>query len=80
MTEPRVWVSKELDHTDTITAYQIGNVKVVEIVTVHKLDELLEEYKKSKDKTRKKEIKEQFANIARELNSKYKKDYFLDSL
>ena len=78
--EARTWISKEVDCTDSITVQQIGNVKVAEVTTTTVLEELTENYKRSKDKAQKKEIKAQYALVAAEMNRKHKGAHYIEAL
>ena len=67
-----IYTAKDGDETSKITIQQIGSTRVVEIESTHKLDAIAEEYNKSKDRARRKELKEDYRVTALVLNSNYK--------
>ena len=74
------YVSKEGNETITITRYTQGVSKVTELDYDHKLDEIAREYKSSKDRARRKVLKEEYRKLAFQLNLPYKKPIYNETL
>jgi ribonuclease I len=74
------YISKDKLETAFIKSSQQGSTQVVEITYVNKLEEIEMEYKMSKDRARRKELKEQYRVAALELNSQFKKAIYNETL
>lgn len=74
------YTSKDRLETAHIKSSQQGNSRVVEITYTNKLEEIEAEYKKTKDRARRKELKEQYRVAALELNSQFKKAIYNETL
>lgn len=74
------YISKDRLETAYIKASQHGATRVVEITYVNKLEEIEKEYNSTKDRARRKELKEQYRVAALELNSQFKKAIYNETL
>jgi hypothetical protein len=74
------YTSKGRLETAHIEISQQGASKVVEIVYVLALEQIAEEYNNTKDRARRKELKEQYRVAALELNSQFKKPIYNETL
>jgi hypothetical protein len=75
-----VYNSKDGDEVSKVTLRQIDSIRVVEIESTHKLDEIAEEYKKSKDRARRKELKEDYRVLAAQVNKQFKQPVYNETL
>lgn len=74
------YISKDRLETAYVKSSQQGTVRIVEIIYVDKLEEIEREYKISKDRAKRKELKEQYRVAALELNSQFKKAIYNETL
>jgi len=72
--------SKEENETSIVTIQQINSSKVVEIEYTHKIDKIVGEYKKTKDKDRRKEMREEFKSLTQQINNQYKQPVYNETL
>jgi hypothetical protein len=74
------YISKDRLETAYIKSSQQGATRVVEITYVDILEEIEKEYKSSKDRAKRKQLKEQYRVAALELNSYFKKAIYNETL
>ena len=74
------YISKDRLETAYIKSSQQGRTRVVEITYVDKLEEIEKEYKMTKDRAKRKQLKEQYRVAALEINSQFKKAIYNETL
>jgi len=74
------WISTDEDGSTTITLSNYEGRKVVEVEYENELDRIGARWRASRDRKERKELKESYRNVAKELNGRYKKPIFSEEL
>jgi predicted RNA-binding protein with PIN domain len=74
------YTSKDGDESSKVTIQQIGSVRVTEIESTSKLDAIAEEYNKSKDRAKRKQLKEEYKALAEQINKQFKQPVYNETL
>jgi predicted RNA-binding protein with PIN domain len=74
------YISKDGDESSKVTIQQIGSVRVTEVESISKLDSIAEEYNKSKDRAKRKELKEEYKVLAAQINKQFKQSVYNETL